>query len=176
MEIILAKKDDLEQIKGIYTKIVNNMHANGITIWNQYYPNEVFESDIENDNLYLLKEGENILGAFAMYEHTNPETDVEWGNKTAKAFLLNRVGVNVDFLRQGIGKKLINYACELAKDKGAEYLRLLVSELNNPAIELYLKCNFNKLKGVHVEKIREDFSLNEYGFEKKLNQESDANS
>lgn len=176
MKIVLATLEDLNKIKDMYTKIVENMYANGIKIWNKYYPNEVFEEDIANKTLYLLKEKDSILGAFVMYEHTNPEEDIEWEDKNAKAYLLNRVGVNVDYLRQGIGKKLIESACKIAAQKGAGYLRLLVSEINNPAIELYTKCKFNKLKGIHEERVREDFSLNEYGFEMQLDKTSDANS
>ena len=154
MKIVLAELKDLAQIKEIYTKIVKNMYNNGIEIWNEYYPNEVFETDIENKSLYLLKENNNILGAFVMYEHNNLEDDIKWEDKTAKAYLLNRVGVNVEYLRQGVGKKLISFAGNLAKEKGAKYLRLLVSEFNIPAINLYSKS--------------EDYSLNEYGFEMRL--------
>ena len=168
MEIVLAKLEDLNQIKAMYTKIIKNMYDNDIKIWNEYYPNDVFEFDIEQGNLYLLKENENILGAFVMYEHKNPEEDVEWADSKAKSYLLNRVGVNVEYLRQGIGKKLINEACALAKDKGAKYLRLFVSEINTPAINLYLNCEFKKVNGIHKEKISDDFSLNEYGFEMEL--------
>lgn len=168
MEIVLAKLEDLTEIKEMYNKIIKNMYDNDIKIWNEYYPNEVFEDDIEQETLYLLKENKNILGAFAMYEHKNPEEDVEWENPKAKAYLLNRVGVNVECLRQGIGKKLINEAYQLAKNKKANYLRLLVSEFNTPAINLYLKCNFKKTKGIHIEKINDDISLNEYGFEMKV--------
>jgi len=165
MELVLARLEDLNKIKDMYTKIIKNMYDNDIKIWNEYYPNEVFKSDIEQEHLYLLKENENILGSFVIYEHENPEEDVEWENSKEKSYLLNRVGVNVEYLRQGIGQKLINEACALAKDKGAKYLRLLVSEVNVPAINLYLKCNLKKVNGIHEEKIRDDFSLNEYGFE-----------
>ena len=168
MELVLARLEDLNKVKEMYTKIIKNMYDNDIKIWNEYYPNEVFESDIKCENLYLLKEKENILGAFVMYEHKNPEEDVEWKIPKAKSYLLNRVGVNTEYLRQGIGQKLINEACILAKDKGAKYLRLLVSEINTPAIKLYLKCNFKKVNGIHQEKINDDFSLNEYGFEIEL--------
>ena len=168
MEVILAKTEDLKDIKDIYLKIVNNMISNGITIWNNYYPIEVFEEDIKNNNLYLLKDNDSILGAFVMYEHKDIEKDVEWSDINSKAYLLNRVGVNVDYLRQGIGKKLVEEACNLAKEKGAKYLRLLVCEENTPAIELYEKCNFKRVNGIHEEKIREDYSLFEYAYEKEL--------
>lgn len=168
MEVILAKQEDLKCIKDIYIKIVNNMISNGITIWNNYYPIEVFEEDIKNNNLYLLKDNNSILGAFVMYEHKDIEKDVEWSDINSKAYLLNRVGVNVDYLRKGIGQKLVEEACNLAKEKNAKYLRLLVCQENTPAIKLYEKCNFKRVNGIHEEKIREDYSIFEYAYEKEL--------
>ncbi len=174
MRIVLAKINDLEKIQKMYTKIIENMNANGINIWNESYPNEELEDDIKKKQLYLLKDKDNILGSFAMHEHKNPEEGIEWANREAKAYILNRLGVNVDYSRQGIGKKLIESACKLATKKGAGYLRLLVSEINNPAIELYSKSKFNKLKGIHEEKVNEDCALIEYGFEMQLDKSSDA--
>ena len=46
MEIVVAKLEDLNRVKEIYNKIIKNMYDNDIKIWNEYYPNEVFESDI----------------------------------------------------------------------------------------------------------------------------------
>lgn len=174
MKFVVAKLEDLNQIKEIYKKIIKNMYDNDIKIWNEYYPIEVFESDIEQGNLYLLKDNNNILGAFAMYEHENLEKGLEWENCNAKSFVLNRIGVNVDYLHQGIGKKLLIEASKLAQKEGAKYLRLLVSDINIPAINLYLKCNFKKVNGIYEEKINDNFSINEYGFEMILEQDRDA--
>ena len=89
MKIVVAKLEDLNSIKEIYKKIIKNMYDNDIKIWNEYYPNEVFESDIEQGNLYLLKEDNNILGAFVLYEHKNLEEGLEWADCKAKSYLLN---------------------------------------------------------------------------------------
>lgn len=168
MEVVLAKLEDLNQIKEMYTKIIENMYEDNIKIWNEYYPNEVFESDIEQQNLYLLKNDGEILGAFAIYEFDNSFEGVEWEKTSEKAYLLNRLGVNVKCLHQGIGKKLISEACKIAKRNNARYLRLLVSEVNTPAINLYFNCGFKKVPGVYEEVINDNFSLNEYGFEMLL--------
>ena len=168
MKLVLAKLNDLSEIKEIYTEIIKNMYKNNIKIWNDYYPNEVFKSDIENNYLYLLKKDNTIIGCFTIYKHKDIEKDIMWKNKESKAFLLNRVGVNVNYLNQGIGKEIINSACKIAKEKGAKYLRLLVSDINTPAINLYTKCKFKKANGVHEEKINDNFSIYEYGFEKEL--------
>ena len=77
-------------------------------------------------------------------------------------------------MHQGIGKRLVAEASKLAQEKGADYLRLLVSDINIPAINLYLKCNFKRVNGIYEEKINDNFSINEYGFEMILGQERDA--
>ena len=168
MEVVLARLEDLNQIKEMYTRIIKNMYENDIKIWNEYYPNEVFESDIKQQNLYLLKNDKEILGVFSLYEFVNSFDGLEWENDAAKAYVINRLGVNVKYLHQGIGKKLINEACKIAKSKDAKYLRLLVSEINTPAINLYSNCGFKKVSGIYKEIIHDDFSLNEYGFEMLL--------
>lgn len=168
MKFVLASLEDLDQIKQMYTKIVQNMYSNDIKIWNEHYPNELFETDILNKSLYLLKDNNIIIGAFTIYKHDNLEEDLMWTNNSSKAFLLNRLGINVDYLHKGYGQKLIKYACKIAKENSAEYLHLLVSDKNIPALSLYEKCNFNKVNGIHEEKISDDFSIYEYGFEMYL--------
>lgn len=170
MKIVLAEQKDLIDIKKMYVKIINNMTSNGISIWNEYYPIEVFEEDIREKNLYLLKEHDIIVGSFTIYEHKDIESDVKWKNVKAKAYLLNRVGVSVDYIRKGIGQKIVDEATKLAKAKGAKFLRLLVVEKNIPAIRLYEKCKFKRVDGIHEEKIRDDYSLFEYAYEKELNE------
>lgn len=170
MEIVLAAQKDLINIKKMYVKIIDNMTSNGISIWNEYYPIEVFEEDIKEKNLYLLKDHDIILGAFVIYEHKDIESDVKWTDVNAKAYLLNRVGVNVDYIRQGIGQKIVEAAIKVAKEEGAKFLRLLVVEKNIPAIKLYEKCKFKRVNGMHEEKIRNDYSLFEYAYEKELNE------
>lgn len=59
---------------------------------------------------------------------------------------------------------MLKSAMQLAKQKGAKYLRLFVVDINKPAINLYLKNGFNQVDGIYEERI-DDFVLYEYGFE-----------
>ena len=61
METVLAKLEDLQNIKDMYFKIIDNMYKNNIKIWNDDYPIEDFEIDIKESQLYLLKENNNIF-------------------------------------------------------------------------------------------------------------------
>ena len=125
MHLRLAKMDDLPQLKVVYREIINNMNNENIEIWDDIYPCEFFYNDIENNSLYVLVENDEIVAAF-----------VKWKNEHHKALYIDRFGVNVNYLRKGIGSIMLNKAISLAKEKGAESLRLFVVDINEPAINL----------------------------------------
>jgi len=135
----------------MFKNIVENMHKNGITIWNEFYPYEDFAGDIENQNLYLMTDEDEIVAAFDVYNTANGQDCFEWKDKNAKAVYLSRVGVNAKFLRQGIGAFALKHALEIAKRNNAKFLRLLVSDVNKPAINFYRKNGFTQVTGVYNE-------------------------
>ena len=74
---------------------------------------------------------------------------MRWENKDAKAFYIDRLGVNTDYLRRGLGSYILKGAMELAGEQGAGYLRLFVVDINKPAIgNLYLKNGFKRAGGI----------------------------
>lgn len=165
MFLRLANTDDLLQLKSIYKKIVDNMNKNNLQIWDEIYPCEFLSDDIEKSRLYVLAENNEIIGAFALSDSNDGEKFIEWENKNAKALYIDRFGVNVHYLRKGMGSVMLNKAVALANDKNAEYLRLFVVDKNEPAINLYIKNGFKKADGIYDEIIDDDLILHEYGFE-----------
>jgi len=159
----LADKNDLPLLKKMYKEIIDNMKRNNIQIWDEVYPCEFFQNDIDCHRLYLLVD-DDIAAAFALCESNNGEGHLKWNNTKAKALYIDRFGVNVNYLRHGFGGLMLKNAISLAKQKNAEYLRLLVVDINKPAINLYLKNGFRQADGIYEEKI-DEFVLREYGFE-----------
>lgn len=169
MTLRLAKRSDLQRVKTMYKEIVNNMNKNNIPIWDEIYPCEFFNDDIEAKRLYLLEEeNKDIAAAFALCESNDGEAHVKWESADAKALYIDRLGVNVQYLRKGIGSIILKSAIELSKQKCAMYLRLFAVDINKPAINLYLKNDFNKVEGVYEEVIDDELTLREYGFEIKV--------
>lgn len=168
MNFRLATPADLSKIKEMYTALINKMNKDGIEIWDDIYPCEFLGDDISNDRLFLLYDENAIIGAFALCESNNGEKQVKWEKQHAKAIYLDRLGVNIHFVKQGVATQLLYLAAKIAKEKGAEYLRLFVIDINTPAVNLYKKNGFTKAEGTYVEKIDETLSFVEYGFEKKL--------
>lgn len=167
MEVRLAKKKELARIQGIFRSIIEQMERDGLMIWDEIYPCEFFEDDIEKGQLYLLVEGEEIAAAFALCAANDGGSAVEWEDAGAKAYYLDRLGVNVGFRRQGVGRQAVQQAMGLARGKGAGYLRLFAVDVNEPAIRLYENCGFRRAGGIYEQEI-DDIVLREYGFERKL--------
>lgn len=115
--------------------------------------------------LYILVENNIILAAFSLCESCLGETCFQWKNQDAKALYLDRFGVNIDYLRKGIGSLMLQKAINLTRDKGYDYLRLFVVDVNQPAIQLYIKNGFQRVEGIYDEMINDELVLHEYGFE-----------
>lgn len=169
MELKLATKEDLPKLKLMFNGVVQNMQNNGIFIWNEYYPFEEFENDIENSGLYIIESAGTIVASFALLDSTDDSECFTWKNKSAKSKYISRIGVNANHLKQGIGSLVLYEAEKLAKENKAKFLRLMVVDCNTPAINLYLKNGYTQVPGIRIEEIPEqNKSLVELGFEKQL--------
>lgn len=168
MDFRLAVMQDLPQLKAVYKEIIQDMNNNQIQIWDDIYPCEFFEEDIKNNRLYVLTNNDEIISAFVLCDTNAGEQAVEWKDKQRKVLYLDRLGVNVNYARRGIGSLMLDNAKKTAKNCGAEYLRLFVVDINKPAIRLYEKNGFTRVDGIYDEVIEDDFVLHEYGFETAL--------
>lgn len=168
MNLRLANMDDLQQIKDMFREIVDNMNKNNINIWDEIYPCEFFKEDIEDNRLYIMEDNKEIVSVFVLYDNNAGENSIIWKDNSGKALYIDRLGVNVKYLRKGIGSVTLKKAIFLAKDKGAQYLRLFVVDTNTSAIEFYEKNGFVRADGVYDELIDEELTLHEFGYEKLL--------
>jgi len=169
MNFRLAVKGDLPQLQTMFIDIVKNMDNNNIHIWNQYYPYEEFENDIQNKNLYLITDKNDIVATIGLFDTIDGENCFEWKNKNAKTLYISRLGVNVNYLRQGMGKLALQNAIKIANDRNCKYLRLLVADINKQAINLYTKNGFCKVDGIRNEYSETlNKTISELGLEIKL--------
>ena len=167
----LATKNDLKHLEKMYGEISDNLIKNQIYIyWSNYYPyEEIEEVDLENNTFYVLEKNGEIVGGINLSLSHEKEKQINWKNKNAKAVYISKLGVNINFLKQGLGKALIENAKQLAKENGAEVLRLFVVDKNTPAINLYTKNGFEKADGKTTEFLEyHNVTLTEFGYEFKL--------
>lgn len=163
-----AEPSDLPAVKEMYAALVARMDQEGWGVWDETYPRDFVEKDIERGQFYLLLEGDRLAGAFALPSHDNGEGDVPWQEPSAPARYLYRFGIAVEYGGQGLGKTSLGLIEELAKSFGVQYLRLYVAHENEPAIALYRKAGFSQLPGEFGEVLEDGTRLFEYAFEKRL--------
>ena len=168
MKFRLANNNDLDFLKDMYTKIIDNMYKNDIKIWNEFYPYEVIKEDVENNNFYVLENEKEIIAGCALCNSNSGENSLTWCEHTNDVYYIDRLGVNADYLRQGVGSRLLNQIKEFANKKDKKYIRLFVVDSNIPAINMYIKNGFEKVDGIYEEVINDEVTLLEYGFELKV--------
>ena len=98
---------------------------------------------IENNEIFVAKIGKVIVG----YMIISLKEGKKNGYKYRKELAIDALGVDKDYRNQGIGKKLLEFIKEYAKDNGCTDLRLTVNEENVNAIHLYKKVGF-KVKNI----------------------------
>ena len=168
MEIRLAQMEDLPALRASYSEVIRQMHRDGIPIWNDYYPCELFPEDIEANRLYVLEDGEQIVSAFALCDTNSGEQAVSWVKQDARAVYIDRFAVNPRYAGKGIGSTMLKRAGEMAKAMDADYLRLFVVDCNLPAMRLYEKNGFSRTAGIYREEINPGEFLTELGYEIRL--------
>lgn len=159
---------DLPLLQSTFAAITQKMNANGFLFWDDRYPYEVFATDIAQKRLYLWLEGETIVSAFALCLHSSGEKAVAWEDPDANALYLYRFAVHPDYEGRGIAKAMLKQVRRVAKEQGADYLRLFVVDSNLPALHLYTSDGFSRVEGINTEQINGGPQLMEYGFEVKL--------
>lgn len=165
----LATKEDLNDIKSVYLRIMEDIKDINLCMWDEEYPISCFEEDIDNKCLHILRDGDAIAGAVAICESGECDEKMQWKDNGAKALYLFRLGVNVDYKGKGIGNVLVQEAMKSIKKRGVNYLRLFVVIDNVPAINLYERNGFYRVEGIFEERIDEDRILREYAYEIQIN-------
>lgn len=171
MDFRLARQSDIPELTAVYLDIIEHMDSTEIAIWNEVYPCAFFPEDIDHGRLHVLIDRaidgrETIAGAFALCGSNDGARHISWENKTAKALYIDRLGVNVRYIRRGIATRMIEHAIALAKGMQAQYIRLFVVDINEPAIRTYVKNGFKQADGVFDEPIDESLTYHEFGFER----------
>ena len=110
------------------------------------YPvRQIAETGINEQNLYVVRLEGRIIGSIILNHHSEPAYNKAlWGIESdySKIFVIHTLVVHPDFLKAGVGKKLISFACELGKELHMKAIRLDVYENNIPAIKLNEKIRF----------------------------------
>ncbi|WP_416326899.1 GNAT family N-acetyltransferase [[Eubacterium] hominis] len=135
MNVRLANSQDLLPLELMYQSIVKQMEQEGLAIWDDVYPCICFPQDVKKQELYVIREGRTYISAFVLSEAHEGQEDIMWEYPQARAFYIDRFGVNVAVRAKGMGMYTLQEAVKEVKKKGeilCDYLLLRI--IKKPSI------------------------------------------
>ena len=146
MKIEKGVLKDLSSIMGLVKSVILDMENQSIFQWNEHYPTrEVFENDILNDSLFLIRNEEGISGIIVIDENQSPEyAQVNWLSKGERVLVIHRLAVNPKYQSQGYAKKLMEYAEEYARKHSYRAIRLDAYTGNSKTLSFYERRDYKK--------------------------------
>lgn len=164
IQILKATYKDIDGLVNLYNEL-NDYLATHINYpgWKKgvYPTKEDAIHFFESDTLYVAKEGDKLLGSLALTHES--EKEPEHGNWLIDAsyddiFVIHVFVVHPDYLRQGVGSAMLQFAEELGKQQHIKSIRLDVYENNVAAINAYKKQGYS-----YIDKV--DIGLSCYGLD-----------
>lgn len=124
-----------------------------------YPTREDAQKGIAGNTLYVAKIADEIVGSVILNHTPEPAyhgvdwlVDAEYSN----VFVVHTFVVHPAYLKNGVGKAIMDFAISHCTDQQAKAIRLDVYEKNVPAISLYKKYGFQYIDTV-------DLGLGKYG-------------
>ncbi len=144
-----ANVADIDAVAELYGELCDDLQANGSpagACWRRdgYPTREEAEEAYEKGALYVAEVDGEIAGA-AVYQNGSEDAHetVQWRTgDDAKVVVLHLLTVHPKFKRHGIGTQLLQHAEIIAKELGAQSVRLDTYVDNVPAISLYEKHGY----------------------------------
>jgi len=151
IKIELAEINDINDIMKMIHNCANDLISKNIFQWNEKYPSrDIFLSDIEKKNLFILKNNSGIIGCIALSHEKDIEyTDVKWLTKDDKNLYLHRLAVDPKFQKKGIGKLLMDFAEDYARNNKFISVRLDTFSKNERNNRFYKSRKYTKLDDVY---------------------------
>lgn len=148
MEIKLAQKSDLSKINKLFTEVIKDLKVNKKIdmLWGEVYPFCEFDSDILNENMYVLEKNNEIVGSFSLSDYDDPDyKNIKWTSGDKNFFYINRLVVLPSEQGKGYAKEMMQFIDEYARSNKFDVIRLTVYCKNVFAIGLYEKLGFKKV-------------------------------
>lgn len=147
---------DLDEIEVLYNEL-NDALEESINYpgWKkEVYPiREDAKNGIEEHSLFVVKQAGKIIGSIILNHKQEEGYDsVTWLSdaKENEVFIIHTLVVHPSYKGKGIGKYLMLFAEEHARQCNMKSIRLDVYEKNIPAIKLYENCGYQYLKTIDL--------------------------
>ena len=127
-------------------RCTDDMNRRTMFHWNRFYPHhENILEAIREKNLYVYKDLGITQGIIVLDQHQAVEyQNIDWEDDSGRILVVHNLAVHPVFQQRGIGKKLMEFAVDLARKEGYESLRLDVFRDHTSAGRLYREMGFRE--------------------------------
>jgi len=152
----LAKAEDRDKILRLYESAIEKVNTTSVKLgWNiNSYPNESFiDSAITNNEMYVMRDGEDIIASGVVNHRVNPEyDDVDWEVKGPKERIatIHALAVVPDKQGSGVGKLFLKDIDDICKRNGDVAIHLDVIDTNIPAYKMYIGDGYNEVSCIKM--------------------------
>lgn len=147
--MIISKplKSEVTELIKVTQACAKAMISNGIYQWNDDYPSaEVFEKDIELNQLWVLKDADKIVGSIVISCIIDEEyKTVDWLTQTQHNCYIHRLAIHPDFQGQGLAQQLMTFAENYAIEQNFISVRLDTFSVNDRNNRFYQQRGYQKL-------------------------------
>ena len=151
--ISIGQPHEIDSIVALTRACGQHMRDNGIDQWDADYPNQaVIAQDIDTETLFVYREGNEILGIVVLNETQDAEyAQIPWSTSdTDRNIVVHRLAVRPDQQRMGIGRKLMDFAEQWARDNQYDAIRLDTFSQNPRNQRFYLNRGYTDLGSVFL--------------------------
>ena len=159
MKVQKATSDDILEVMYLLQHCIEDFNKNSVYQWNVAYP-DYFRllAEVENGSLYIIKHKGVCIGTITLTEEQDSVFEtVNWKNSTEKFIVVKRIAVFPTWQKMGVGKKLIQFAEEFAKDYNYKSIRLDVASSSETLFKLYESIGYTYAGEIHYPKQKEPF-------------------
>ncbi len=145
MKIILGEQQDIDDILLMINSCVSDLRKNGIYQWDNNYPSKsIISEDIFKKELYTIKQNDRSIAIIVLNEFQDKEWETVQWSENKNPLIIHRLTVDVNLQKEGIGRKLINFALNYAKKNKYDSVRFDVYSGNPDLIKAYEKMGCEK--------------------------------
>ena len=151
MVIQPAKISEIPEILSMTSACRVHMESKNIFQWTTEYPSEEkFLSDMERQELYVLKKKEHIIGCIVISTLMDEEyKEVAWLSPNSKNLYVHRLAVHPEHQGKGYAQQLMDFAGNYARENGFKSIRLDTFSRNKRNQRFYEARGYKKLEDIY---------------------------
>ncbi|MFT4678325.1 MAG: ribosomal protein S18 acetylase RimI-like enzyme [Flavobacteriales bacterium] len=139
-----AKAEDFKSIIELYSACRVFLNTRGVDQWVHGYPtSEIVRNDIEQKDLWLVRIEDELAAAIVVNKSAAKRyNELSWECKGQDHLEVHRLAVHPKYMNQGLGRSVMMWAENEAKNRGACCIRLDTYSMNEDNIRFYKNLEF----------------------------------